>query len=63
MRAGVWGTHGVLGCWRSGRTWGSLLLKDRGLLLIRWRLIGGVERGESLRVRRVFRRRFGWLNS
>jgi hypothetical protein len=30
----VWGTHGVLGCWRSSRAWGSLLLKGGGPLLI-----------------------------
>jgi hypothetical protein len=47
---------------RGRRAWSrGQWLSSGSLLLIRWRLISGVERGESFRVRRRFGRGFSWF--
>jgi hypothetical protein len=46
---------------KGGRKSGGQWLNSGSLSLIRWKLISMVERRESFRVRRGFRRGFGWF--
>jgi hypothetical protein len=46
---------------KGGRRGGGQELNNGSSSLIRWRLVSRVERRESFRVRRGFRRRFDWF--
>jgi hypothetical protein len=46
---------------RSGRRSRSEWLNNGSLSLIRWRLVSGVKRRQSFRVRRGFREGFDWF--
>jgi hypothetical protein len=52
---------GRVGGRRGRRRGGGQWLNNGSSSLIRWRLVSRVERRESFRVRRRFRKGFGWF--
>jgi hypothetical protein len=73
VRVSVCVAHGILWFWvgrrtggragrrRGRRRGGGQWLNNGSLSLIRWRLISRVKRRETFRVRRGFRKDFGWF--